>query len=181
MACRLFGAKPWSEPMLYYCQLEPQEQTSLKLYLKFEHFHSRKCVWKCCLENVGHFVSNNLSKPLQPSDSNWHHRTWSSVIQVITYYLFSTEPLLEQLIINWTHFHNLTMQSNFFKNPCNRYPIAAQWEQEFITWNRLWIQERHNMLHGTDFELKKRHPISRGFLSSKSVPCKTLIIALLYS
>ena len=30
MACRLFGAKPLSEPMLDYCQLEPWEQTLVK-------------------------------------------------------------------------------------------------------------------------------------------------------
>ena len=30
MACRLFGAKPLSEPMLDYCQLEPWEQTSVQ-------------------------------------------------------------------------------------------------------------------------------------------------------
>ena len=30
MACRLFGAKPLSEPMLSYCQLDPKEQTSVK-------------------------------------------------------------------------------------------------------------------------------------------------------
>ena len=50
MACHLFGAKPLSEPMLYYCQLDSLEQTSVKLYSKFKHFHSRKCIWKCCLE-----------------------------------------------------------------------------------------------------------------------------------
>ena len=30
MACRLFGAKPLSETMLGYCQLDPKEQTSVK-------------------------------------------------------------------------------------------------------------------------------------------------------
>ena len=30
MACRLFGAKPLSKPMLGYCQLDPIEQTSVK-------------------------------------------------------------------------------------------------------------------------------------------------------
>ena len=29
MACRLFGAKPLSKPMLGYCQLDPQEQISV--------------------------------------------------------------------------------------------------------------------------------------------------------
>ena len=30
MACHLAGAKPLSEPMLEYCQLDPWEQTSVK-------------------------------------------------------------------------------------------------------------------------------------------------------
>ena len=30
MACRLFGAKPLSKPMLPYCQVVPWEQTSVK-------------------------------------------------------------------------------------------------------------------------------------------------------
>ena len=35
MACRLDGAKPLSEPMLEYCLLDPQEQTSVKFETKF--------------------------------------------------------------------------------------------------------------------------------------------------
>ena len=30
MACRLFDAKPLSEPIVGYCQLDPKEQTSVK-------------------------------------------------------------------------------------------------------------------------------------------------------
>ena len=50
MAYRLIGAKPLSEPLLEYCWLDPQEQSSVKFQLKITHFHSRKCIWKCCLE-----------------------------------------------------------------------------------------------------------------------------------
>ena len=38
MACHLFGAKPLSEPMLPYCQLDPKEHISVKSYLKFKVF-----------------------------------------------------------------------------------------------------------------------------------------------
>ena len=51
MACRLFGAKPLPEPMLAYCQLDPQEQTSVKLESKYETFHLWKFTWKCRLLN----------------------------------------------------------------------------------------------------------------------------------
>ena len=59
IACRLSGAKPLSEPMLYNCQLDPKGQTSVKLYSKFNYFYSRKCIRKCCLENVTHFASDS--------------------------------------------------------------------------------------------------------------------------
>ena len=49
MACHLFSAKPLSDPMLPYCQLNPEEHLSVKTYLKFTSFHSRKCTWKCRL------------------------------------------------------------------------------------------------------------------------------------
>ena len=45
-ASRLDGAKPLSEPMLQYFELEPQEK----------NMHSRKCIWKY-LQNGGNFVS----------------------------------------------------------------------------------------------------------------------------
>ena len=38
MACRLFGAKPLPEPMLSYCQLDPQEQISVNFDSNYEHF-----------------------------------------------------------------------------------------------------------------------------------------------
>ena len=47
--------------MLEYCQLDPWEQTSVKFQSKFQHFHSRKCVWMCRLRNGGHFVSASMS------------------------------------------------------------------------------------------------------------------------
>ena len=54
MACRPEGAKLLSEEMLTYCQLDPKEHISMKFYLKFNFFHSWKCVWKCRLRNGGH-------------------------------------------------------------------------------------------------------------------------------
>ena len=32
----------------------------MKFLSKFIHFHSRKCIWKCRLENVSHFVSASI-------------------------------------------------------------------------------------------------------------------------
>ena len=35
--------------------IEPLETNSVKFYSEFKHFHSRKCIWKCHLENGVHF------------------------------------------------------------------------------------------------------------------------------
>ena len=60
MACRLFGAKPLSEPMLIYCQLDSKEHISMEYYSIFKLFHSRKCIWKHRLRNGGLFVSASM-------------------------------------------------------------------------------------------------------------------------
>ena len=44
MACSLFSTKPLPEPVVTYCQLDPQEHISMKYNLKFKHFHSWKYV-----------------------------------------------------------------------------------------------------------------------------------------
>ena len=60
MACRLVDAKPLSDPMLEYCWLDHQEQTSVKFKSEFKHFHSRKCTRKCRQRNGVHFVSASM-------------------------------------------------------------------------------------------------------------------------
>ena len=57
MACRLFDTKPLPEPMLVYCQLDSWEKISVKLELEFYDFHSRKCIWNCCLPKRCPFCS----------------------------------------------------------------------------------------------------------------------------
>ena len=44
IACRLFGAKPLSEPVLTYYQLHPKEYISMKFYLKCKTFHKKTIV-----------------------------------------------------------------------------------------------------------------------------------------
>ena len=51
MACCLFGAKPLSEPIRTYCQLDPWEHIWVMFQLKYNNFHWRKCIWTCYLPN----------------------------------------------------------------------------------------------------------------------------------
>ena len=62
MSCHPFGAMPLPEPMLPDGQLDPWEQTSVKLKYKFLHLHWRKCTWKCRLWNNGHFFPREVSQ-----------------------------------------------------------------------------------------------------------------------
>ena len=71
MACRLFGAKPLSEPMLTYCRLGPQEKISINflsekifIHALFDYFHPLKCIWISCLPNGGHFLHSSMCPAL---------------------------------------------------------------------------------------------------------------------
>ena len=61
MACLLFGTRSLSEPTLCYCQLIYWEHIWVKFQSKFKHIRSRNCVWKCRLQNGGHFGTNVLN------------------------------------------------------------------------------------------------------------------------
>ena len=85
MACRLFGAKPLSEPMMLYSQLDRKEHISVKFYLKLKSCHSTKCTWKCLLRNSGHFVSASMSWWNGfPQNSWWRHQmeTFSALLAI---------------------------------------------------------------------------------------------------
>ena len=58
MACHLIGARPLSEQMLAYCQLDPQEQTSVTVEFKIQHFF----IYKNAFENVACEMAGILSR-----------------------------------------------------------------------------------------------------------------------
>ena len=66
------NAMPLSKPMLGYCKLKLLEQTSVKVKLKYTTFHSRKCIWKHCLGNGGHFVQEEMSS---------NHNCWCATVE----------------------------------------------------------------------------------------------------
>ena len=56
MACRLHGTKPLLEPMLGYCRLDPQEQTSVKFELKYKIFICENVFQNVICQIGGHFI-----------------------------------------------------------------------------------------------------------------------------
>ena len=116
MACRLLGAKPLSKPMVTYCQLDLREQTSVKFESKYKTFHSRKCIWKCCRWNGGHFV--------QGGDELTYRIlvTYNALVNFCHYYFrYSNSNGLspgECLAIAWTSDDILSVQT-LVKKPLN--------------------------------------------------------------
>ena len=56
MARRWKGDEALPEPMMTYCRLDHQGQTSVKFASKYTNIQPRRCIWKCRLSCVGHFV-----------------------------------------------------------------------------------------------------------------------------
>ena len=48
--------------------IRSKKHISMKLYLKFRHFHSGRCIWKC-LQNVSHSVSASMCWMKIPASS----------------------------------------------------------------------------------------------------------------
>ena len=92
MACRLFSTKPSPQSMLTYCQLNPQEHITMKFYLKFKYFHSRKRIWKWRLQNGGHFVQATMywAAAEQISDKLWCPHSDSSGIFYSDHFVYAT-------------------------------------------------------------------------------------------
>ena len=85
MTCRLFGAKPLPELMLIYCQLDSWEQISVKLGLEFSNFHSRKCIWKCCLPKWGPFCPGGDELKVWRDQSMFDRLSWKASFYIKWY------------------------------------------------------------------------------------------------
>ena len=60
MAWRRKGAKPLPKPMVTFCQMDHQEHILMKFQLRFTAFLPGKCIWKCLLQNAGHFAQVSI-------------------------------------------------------------------------------------------------------------------------
>ena len=105
MACCLFGAKPLSEPMLGYCQLDPREQNSVKFQSTYKNFHSWKCIWKYCLQNVSHFVQGGKELSLFTVKQLWLTLHSIPSLKDCLQTSIARNKKLAEYTTNKTHFH----------------------------------------------------------------------------
>ena len=82
----------------------------MKFKSKYNHFHSRKCIRKCHLLNVSHFIQASVPyvNSLGPSDAIWRWRSWLTMIQVMACSLTAPSHYLNQcwLIISKVLWHS---------------------------------------------------------------------------
>ena len=85
MVCRLFSAKPLTEPMLAYCQFDSWEQISVKLESEFYNFHSRKRIWNCRLPKWRPFCpgGDELMHWLLNKDGGSWQRAFSNICNTL--------------------------------------------------------------------------------------------------
>ena len=60
MAWHRFSAKPWSEAIFIVWSTAPLGTKDVQYQSKFKHFYSRKCIWKCHLQNGIYFASASV-------------------------------------------------------------------------------------------------------------------------
>ena len=104
MACRLFGAKPLSEPMLPYCQLDPREHISLKFV-----WNSKVFIKGNAVQNVVYETAAILSRPqCVKSLTVWNLRlgllwmmcfAWARAVPVTENITYVTYPLIVEDIV----------------------------------------------------------------------------------
>ena len=76
MTCCLLGTKPLSEPILICNQLDPKKKKSVKYWLKFIHFLSRKCIGKWRPFSLG----LNVLRHVQPIHMISSHGQWPGIM-----------------------------------------------------------------------------------------------------
>ena len=97
MACRLFGAKPLSEPMLPYCQLDPKDHKSMKFYFNFlfeeRHLKMSSAKWQTLCLGL------NVWTSLHESNSRWANKLWTPNPQ---YWVTCPEHVFMNNINTWS-------------------------------------------------------------------------------
>ena len=74
MACRLLSAKPLSEPMLKYNQLDPKKHNSVKYWSKFEKMRLNLVAILSSPQSVNVDI---VVEPLELSQTFWNGRPLS--------------------------------------------------------------------------------------------------------
>ena len=110
IACRLFGTKPLSKPLLGYCQLDP----SLEFQSKCKTFHSWKCIWKHRLRNGRQFVQGPYAVTTWLINSWYHIHQWCdrNMVRTSKRHLYISPSLsvyCKEIENNWSCYNDIAV------------------------------------------------------------------------
>ena len=104
MACRLFGAKALSKPMLGYCQLDPYEQKNSEILIKIQNFSFIKNASEHIICEMAAILSRwRLVKLKTPA---WHFKVCEGYTWCLTHLVLLMEYSMRtrsipQLLMPW--------------------------------------------------------------------------------
>ena len=138
----------------------PRGQSSVRFELKYKKFLSRKWIWKCCLQNGGHFVSASMWSQHFSLDcchftNEYHHppltlllylgpisAVWHSVFKIVSayickpHYLFLSSVNLPYITKHDIHFskthtfETLTLVTSWYTPRCLQ--IQVQYDMQVL-------------------------------------------------
>ena len=130
------GAKPLPEPILTDRQLDHLEQTSVKFESKYQTFHSWKCIWKCCVQNCGHFVQGRWVKQTVSG------RGWEVGIPSVSLLMVGSPSHYDNMLwlcswpkicsSQWTHLSTGNMIMNITENHFNDHNIRSNFLRKLV-------------------------------------------------
>ena len=194
MACRLFGAKPLSEPMLPYCQLDPKEHIFNEILTKIPKFSFKKillkmsttkwlpfCLGLNVLKPIGSFISKmscarvavvsrvlyDIFFPQCEHRDKCIFRQWITRTSLFWCGLVSADFLIETYLIQWRHMN--VMASGIIGNSTNSL-FTKQTSKLHISVPLWWESTRERWITLIKFWYKKRlHAITSSWTSSTSM------------
>ena len=101
---------PLSEQIMVCCQLRPKENVVMKFSLKFKSFHSRKCIWKCCLQK---WWSSCLSLNVL---THWQGCLWDSCFPWLPNYSVPSRCLSRDHFVHAPNQWEMTLQCNIISH-----------------------------------------------------------------
>ena len=154
-----FWSKPLPKPMLTYHPFHPCKKL-VKLKSRNDNLHVRYCIWKCPLQNVGHFCGGclNLKMSYQYRDSHYKDKMFSWPA-----YLYNGNPLTWKDCL----YNKMGPWPQCVKNLYFTPSIKIRWDNVVIAGQLVW---KHHILYPSH---KHHMNVIESHIMGNSVVCST--------
>ena len=107
----------------------------MKFKSEFKHFHSRKCIWKCCLRNGVHLSRPQCVKPV--NQQSWHWKRNIPVIDIhLSKYILTRATSNPLYVQDWNNLiklrSNIIMTVDSIAPIVNEPPAAMELKMQYL-------------------------------------------------